>query len=354
MSIAGLSVAEAATHFSPRGIYLDTGTLGLPPHEVTRTLHAIVDRWTTGEVRAQDLDACVTAARASFARLIGVSPSHVTVDTAASGLIGLVAASLPRQATVLCADGDFTSVLFPFLEREQAGELSVRSCPLEALADAIDERTSLVAVSAVQSFDGRLCEFESIRQACRRHGTQFLLDATQAVGWLPIAGNQFDYVVASAYKWLLSPRGTAFMSIRPERLASLRPRGPGWYAGQDIWSSIYGAPLRLASDARRLDISPAWFMWLGCAEALDFIERVGVQAIHQHDRMLSDTFLERLGRPPSGSAIVSIAGAGVFEALAAAGISASRRGGATRLCFHLHNSVRDAVVAADVVRRALA
>jgi selenocysteine lyase/cysteine desulfurase len=353
MSKPALSVADAATHFSPRGVYLDTAAIGLPPLEVTRALHEVVDRWAAGGVRPQEFDACVTSARASFARLIGVSPEHVTTDAAASSLVGLVAASLPRQATVLCAEGDFTSVLFPFLEREQAGELSVRSCPLEALADNIDERTALVAVSAVQSFDGRLCDFAGIEQACREFGTQCLLDATQAVGWLPLAGDRFDYVIASAYKWLLSPRGTAFMSIKPERLASLRPRGASWYGGQDIWSSIYGAPLRLASNARRLDISPAWFMWLGCAEALGFIERIGVQAIHEHDRTLADTFLERLGRPAAGSAIVSVAGDGVFEALAAAGIATSRRGGATRLCFHLHNTARDAIAAADIVRRVL-
>jgi selenocysteine lyase/cysteine desulfurase len=36
-----------------------------------------------------------------------------------------------------------------------------------------------------------------------------------------------------------------------------------------------------------------------------------------------------------------------------AGISASRRGGATRLSFHLYNTREDAIAAADVVRRVL-
>jgi selenocysteine lyase/cysteine desulfurase len=158
----------------------------------------------------------------------------------------------------------------------------------------------------VQSLDGRICNRPAIEQACQRVGAKLLLDATQALGWLPIDGARFDYVVASAYKWLLSPRGTAFMSVRPELVGSLRPYGAGWYAGEDIWESIYGAPLRLAEDARRLDISPAWFMWLGCAEALAFIERVGIAAIHQHDVQLAALFCEGLGRAPTGSAIVSV------------------------------------------------
>ena len=88
-------------------------------------------------------------------------------------------------------------------------------------------------------------------------------------------------------------------------------------------------------------------------EALKFIERIGVPAIHAHDLELSATFLDRLGRPPSGSAIVSLPGERVYDALLAAGISASRRGGATRLGFHLHNTLEDAIAAADVVRRVL-
>jgi selenocysteine lyase/cysteine desulfurase len=347
------ALAEAAGQFSPSRTYLDTAAIGLPPRSVSQAMHAVVDRWSAGDTDTGEFDARVTQARAAFARLVEVRPEHVAIAAAASALVGTVAASLPRGAEVLCADGDFTSLLFPFLERQEAGELSVRSCPLEALADSVSEHTTLVAVSAVQSYDGRLCDLTAIEQACRRSGTSSLIDATQAVGWLPLAAGRFDYVVAAGYKWLLSPRGVAFMSVAPPRLGSLRPSAPSWFAGEDVSTSIYGGPLRLARDARRLDGSPAWFSWHGCAEALALIERVGVPAIHAHDLELSATFLDRLGRPPSGSAIVSLPGERVCDALLAAGISASRRGGATRLSFHLHNTREDAIAAADVVRRAL-
>jgi selenocysteine lyase/cysteine desulfurase len=263
----------------------------------------------------------------------------------------MVAASLPRGAEVVVADGDFTSLLFPFLERERAGELRVRSYPLEAIADNVQRGTALVAVSAVQSADGRCCDLAAIERACEHAGARSLLDATQAIGWLPLAAGRYDYVVASAYKWLLAPRGTAFMSSSPSALEALRPHGAGWYASDDIWSSIYGAPLRLATDARRLDLSPAWFSWVGCAEALAFIERIGIDAIHEHDVALSSAFSERLGRPATGSAIVSVSGDGVFEALSAAGFAVSQRGGATRLSFHVYNTTEQAIAAADVIRR---
>jgi selenocysteine lyase/cysteine desulfurase len=346
-----MTLSRAAAEFSPRGIYLDTPAIGLPPRAVSDALHVIVERWRAGEIRASEFDRAVGSARASFARLVGVAEECVALDATVSSLVGLVAAALPRGAEVVCAEGDFTSVLFPFLERQKHGEISVRLLPLERLVDSIGPRTSLVAVSAVQSSDGRLLDGLGLQQACNEVGAQSLVDATQAVGWMPIEGSRFDYVVASGYKWLLSPRGTAFMSVKQSRIGSLRPHSAGWYAGEDIWNSIYGGPLRLASAARRFDVSPAWFSWLGCAEALAFLERVGVAPIHEHARNLSSVFLERLGRPATGSAIVSVAGQGVFEALAAARIAASRRDGATRLGFHLYNTAEQAIAAADVVRR---
>lgn len=349
---APLTIAEAAELFSPDRAYLDTATLGLPPAPVVQSLHEVVDRWATGNLSARGFDACVTSARASFARLMQVSAEHVAIGHTVSGLVGVVAASLPTGSEVLCAEGDFTSLLFPFLTRQDAGELSVRLVAPEALVDSIGPRTALVAVSAVQSADGRVFDAAAIESACRHFGARSLVDATQAAGWLPLAAGKYDFVVATAYKWLLSPRGSAFLCVKPERLAELRPITAGWYAGEDIWSSIYGAPLRLARTARRLDESPAWFSWLGCATALELIERVSLEQVYAHDVRLASTFLERVLGTESKSAIVTVPGDGVAEALAAANIAASQRAGGTRLSFHFYNTEEQALRAADVVRRA--
>ena len=82
-------------------------------------------------------------------------PADVAQGASASMFIGLVAASLPDGARVLVADGDFTSVLFPFAAQSGRG-VTVESVPLDRLiADALDARHNLVAVSAVQS--GQRC-----------------------------------------------------------------------------------------------------------------------------------------------------------------------------------------------------
>jgi hypothetical protein len=129
----------------------------------------------------------------------------------------------------------------------------------------------------------------------------------------------------------------------------VRPLYAGWYAGDDPWTSIYGSPLRLAKDARRLDISPAWLSWAGTVPALDLLGEVGIAVIHRHDVGLANALRRRLGLPNRDSAVVTVATEDGLERLRAAGIKASIRAGAVRVSFHLHNTDSDV----DVVARAL-
>jgi selenocysteine lyase/cysteine desulfurase len=168
-----------------------------------------------------------------------------------------------------------------------------------------------------------------------------VIDATQASGWLPLDARRFDFLITAAYKWMLSPRGSAFMAIRPELIDSVTPLAAGWYAAESPWDSVYGPPPQLAGDARRLDMSPAWLPWLGTAEALEYTERVGVDAIHAHDLRLANRLRAALALPPSDSAVVLVERDGAAEALAAAGLVSTAATGALRLCFHLYNTDDD-------------
>ena len=121
----------------------------------------------------------------------------------------------------------------------------------------------------------------------------------------------------------------------------IRPVAAGWYAGEDVHGSFYGPPLRLAADARRFDVSPAWFSWVAAAPALELIEEIGLSAIHDHNVALANRFLAGLGRPAGDSAIVTVDRPGAAERLAAAGVRASVRKGAVRLAFHLYTTEAD-------------
>jgi selenocysteine lyase/cysteine desulfurase len=237
-------------------------------------------------------------------------------------------------------------VIWPFL----VAGAHVDLVPLDRLAEAIDGSTALVAVSAVQSIDGRVAELDGIVEAAEHHGALTCVDATQASGWLPLDASRFDFLMASAYKWLLSPRGTSFMAVRPAAADRLRPHMAGWYAGDDPFDTNYDAPLRLADDASRFDLSPAWMSWVGAVPALRLLADVGVEAIHAHDVGLANRCRAGLGLGRGDSAIVALAADDdVVARLRGAGVSFTLREGFIRLSFHLWNTEVDVDRALEAV-----
>lgn len=324
--------------------YLNTASIGVPPRTAADAVAAAVEDWRHGRAQPQDFDPYVTRARAAWARLSGVDPSTVAMGSTVSGLVAYVAAALPEGSEVLVAEGDFTSVLFPFLAQQARGVV-VREVPLDQLVESLDATVDLVAVSSVQSADGRRVDVRALTATAAEHGARVLLDTTQSCGWLPLDCSAVDFTVCAAYKWLLSPRGVAFLSVRPEHLSSLMPSAAGWYAGEDIWASVYGSPLRLSRETRRLDTSPAWLSFVGAAYSLELLADLDREAVLAHDVGLADAFLAGLGLPARGSAIVAVDAPQAAERLQGAGIRTSTRAGRVRASFHLYND-RDDVDAA--------
>jgi selenocysteine lyase/cysteine desulfurase len=285
-------------------------------------------------------------ARAAFARLVGVHPDDVTIGSTVSQLLAPVAAALPAGTRVVAPDIEFTSNLFPWLV---APGVEVRTVPVDRLADSIDARTDLVAFSLVQSANGVVADYDGIVAAARAHGALVVVDATQACGWLPFDGDRADAVVVGAYKWLMAPRGSAFGYLSPALRDRLTPYAAGWYAGAEVHDSYYGPPLRLAATARRFDISPAWFSYVGAAPALELVEEIGVGPIGAHNVALANRFLAGLGQPPGDSAIVTVDVPGAEERLARAGVRAAVRAGRVRASFHVYSTQADVDLALNAL-----
>jgi selenocysteine lyase/cysteine desulfurase len=325
--------------------YLNTASIGIPPAAVADAVAGAITGWRTGAGRAPEFDEPVARARAGFAELVGVGMERVAIGPAVSALLGLVAAAVPDGARVLVADGEFTSVTWPFAAQAGRG-VEVTEVDLGEVGRRAGE-FDLVAVSTVQSADGRIVDLDALR-AAQASGTRVVLDATQSLGWLDADLSWADAVVAAGYKWLLSPRGAAWMAIRPE-LAAV-PVTAGWYAGADRWADVYGLPMTLAPDARALDTSPAWYCHIGAAVALPWLAGLDRAAVHAHCVGLADTFRAGLGMEPGGSAIVSVRREGAGERLAAAGIVSAARAGGARLAFHLYNTEADVARALEVLQ----
>ncbi|MGV9289646.1 aminotransferase class V-fold PLP-dependent enzyme [Streptomyces sp. NPDC003719] len=336
--------------FDPKTTYLNTASTGLLP---ARTLVALRDAAESAAAgQPLDMFADVEASRSAFARLLGVPASRVAAGASVATFSGLVAASLPAGAEVLTAEADFSSLVNPLHMR---GDLKVRSVPLERIAESVGPGTALVAVSAVQSADGRIADLAALRDAARAHGARTLVDSSQSNGWLPLAADDFDYVTAVAYKWTLCPRGVAFLVV-PEDLGGLTPLFAGWASGERPWDSCYGPVEELAHSARRFDESPALFSYTGARHSLALLEELGVDAVHAHDTALADRFRQGLGSlgheavPAPGSAVVSVPGLGHRQGdLSRAGVQVSDRAGHLRAAFHLYNTAADVDRLLDVL-----
>jgi len=344
----GTSIAEIQDLWAPHGTYLNTASYGLPPKPGWDALQAALADWHGGRTSWEAWGDATDASRQAFARIVDVEPSRVAIGATVSGFVGLIAASLPDGARVLAPEIEFTSNLFPYLAQAHRG-VTVRTVPAAELAISVDPTVDVVAFSLVQMATGEVADVAAITAAAKQAGALTICDATQAAGWLPVRGDEFDFLVCSAYKWLMCPRGVAFLVLRSDRLPTIVPSAAGWFAGEDVHSSYFGPPLRLAADARRLDTSPAWFSWVGAQPALELLEAIGIEAIHAHDLALANGFRDGLGLAPGDSAIVSLDRPGAALALDGAGIQAAVRGGRLRVSWHVYNTERDVEIALDAL-----
>jgi selenocysteine lyase/cysteine desulfurase len=341
-----MEISEAQELWEPAGVYCNTASYGLPPRPGWEALQSALSDWHGGRTSWEEWGHSTERSRAAFARLVGVENERVAVGSTVSELVGSVVTALPDTARVVVPDIEFTSTLFPFLVQPR---LDVRTVAPAQLAEAVAAGTDAVAFSVVQMSTGEVADLEAILAAAADVDAITLCDATQAVGWLPLDASRFDAVVCGAYKWLMSPRGSAFLSVSDRLLEAAIPHSAGWYAGDDVHASYFGPPLRLAASARRLDLSPAWFSWVGTAPALELIERVGVASIHAHNVSLANRFRAAVGLEPSNSAIVCADLPGAAERLADAGIIAAMRGGRLRTSWHIYNDEGDVDRVLEVV-----
>jgi selenocysteine lyase/cysteine desulfurase len=294
--------------------YLNTASIGVPPRHVADAVAAAHERWRRGQDTSSSFNDAVEASRAAFGALVGVPATSVACGATVSQFVSLVAQALPGGSKVFLLDGEFTSVSLPFVA---AGH---------QIVSTVDE-ADLVALSVVQSADGTIADLEALRSC----GKPVLLDVSQAAGWMPLSLAWADFVVGVAYKWLMAPRGAAWMAVRPDRMDFLKPLAPNWYSTAEN----YGTELVLRSDARRFDLSPMWHAHIGAAVALPWVASLDLEAVRAHCVNLTDHLLAGLGLPPNGSAIVSV------DVPHIPGVVSSVRAGRTRFACHLYNTIED-------------
>ncbi|RDH77110.1 aminotransferase class V-fold PLP-dependent enzyme [Mycolicibacterium moriokaense] len=327
--------------------FLNSPTYGLPPRFMFDELQRCLRAWQSGTLDVPSFDGSVSAGRAAYAALVGVPVDSVAMAATVSSALGLVAAAIPDGSRVATLPGEFTSTSFPFAAQAARGVTitEVDSDELVTTARGYD----VVAVSLVQSANGAVLDADALRANVAGSDTLTVIDVTQALGWKNVELGWADVTVAAVYKWLLAPRGTAWMSLSERVSRSMIPHAANWYAGDEPWSTIYGLPLRLAADARRFDVSPAWFSALGGGLTLPWLASLDAAAVEAHALGLASKLRTELQLPQQPSAIVSIPTAAADQ-LERAGLRASIRAGAVRVGFHLYNTEDDLDRLLDALR----
>jgi selenocysteine lyase/cysteine desulfurase len=328
--------------------FLNSPTYGLPPQFLIDALQDCIAGWQAGTMEASSFDEPVRAGRAGYAALTGVPVDAVAMGGNVSAVLGLVAAAVPDGSRVATLAGEFTSTTFPFAAQAGRGVTVTELAPEELVSTAAD--FDVVTASLVQSANGAVLDVDALRNAVAGTDTLTVVDITQALGWKQVDVGWADVTAAAVYKWLLAPRGTAWMSLSDRVAQIMTPHVANWYGGEDPWQSIYGLPLRLAGSARRFDASPAWFSALGAGLTLPWLASLDTAAIEAHSVGLANRVRVELDLPQQDSAIVSIPIADAADKLRAAGIRASVRAGAVRVGFHLYNTDDDLDRLLDALR----
>jgi len=315
------------------------------------------------EARALDLP------RQEAARLLGAEPDSVAlVESATLALSQLAWALKPaRGRNVVVIDLDFPSTTYPWLRVAQETGAEVRfvkaladpaGLDFEAVAAAVNARTSVLCVSLVQYATGHRFDMKALADLAHSHGATCVIDVTQAAGVVPldVKAAGVDAAVTSGYKWLCGPFGAAILYIRPGLYDRLSPPVVGWRSTEDIFSFDAGN-LVLARRARRFESgTPDYGAMFGLGEALKYVLGVGLDNCLAHDLRLAGLLrdgLERLGAqiitPRDDALRAGIVaarfprhdGGGLAAELNRRGVVVSSRLGAVRFAPHIYNDEED-------------
>jgi selenocysteine lyase/cysteine desulfurase len=361
-----LTSEQFRAHFPAlqRHVWLDTPASPPAALGVVRALQSATDAWLYGEFDWTEWDRAPAASKSSIARLLGIAEEQIALMGSVAEAAATVAKSLPPGRIIVPAQ-EFRSNLFPWQQLERTGHEIVLipardgHTRTEDIVAALDTRTVLLAISDVLSIDGHRADLMALRQATNDVGARLFVDATQSLGALRFDMGKVcpDYLAVHGYKWMLCPRGAAWLATRPELIEELIPLLPSWKS-TDPPHGYFGGPFVPARGAARCDTSPAWLSWIGALPALDLLLDLDAEQVEQHCVQLAADFRARaadagaaVGSGQSHIAVVRVTDPGAVGArLARDGVRATLLGDRLRVGFHYFNNNSDVERATSALR----
>jgi selenocysteine lyase/cysteine desulfurase len=237
-----------------------------------------------------------------FARLIGARPEEIALIESTSMGLNIVANMLhyPPGSKIVTTDLEYPSVVYPWLRKGLSVKLHyVKNVDGKVLLDdmekAVDDKTVAAAISHVEYSNGFRHNLRVLSEIVHEHGAYLIVDAIQSVGTMPIdvKRDDVDFLMASCYKWLLSPPGAAYLFVKDELIEKFEPPFVGWASVDqqvfetvdpwDIWS------LSLSKTASRFQIGTSSIISLvGATVAMKMLLDFGTENIQRRIKKLTD------------------------------------------------------------------
>jgi cysteine desulfurase/selenocysteine lyase len=319
----GLDVQEVRSHFPALAqtidgnplAYLDNAATTQKPlcvieaverfyREDNANVHRGVHRLSQRATQAYE------SARANVAKFIGAArPEEIVFVRGATEAINLIAQTFGRRAfapgdEVLITHMEHHANIVPWqLVRERTGiEIAVLpvtpdgELELDRLADLLDERTRLLALTHVSNVLGTVNPVEAIIRTAHARGVPVLVDGAQAVAHMRIDVQALDadYYCFSGHK-MFGPTGIGVLYAKWDLLTSLPP----WQGGGEMIRRVTFERTRYAKPPQRFEAgTPHIAGAVGLAAAIDYLEGLDFEALAVHEDALLAHATERLRAIP--------------------------------------------------------
>jgi selenocysteine lyase/cysteine desulfurase len=361
-------------------VYINSCSQGALSDSVRQAYAQYLDDWDEHGAPWEYWVGRLEAVRAAVASLVNADEDEIAVTTSVSAGLSALASGLrfdEGRDTVVVSDFEFPTIGQIWHAQERLGIRVVHvpaeadgTIPLERFAEAIDERTALVATTHVCFRNGGRLDVEGIARLAHERGALVLVDAYQTVGSLPIDVRALgcDFLAAGVLKYLLGSAGLGFLFCRRDLVETIEPTATGWFADRAIFEmDIHDySP---APTARRFEAGtpPVPSIYAAIA-GIELMQEIGIAETEAHVRKLNALLrdgVEELGgrvvtpsEPELSGALVCIASTDVNALVAAlddGGIVTSCRDDNLRVSAHCYNTAEDvqALLAALAANRHL-
>ncbi|AOW91861.1 aminotransferase class V [Rhodococcus sp. WMMA185] len=271
-------------------VFLESAGSSLPPTQVLDSMVAHLRREAEvgGYVAAIERSDDLAGVRNSLGRLIGADPDSIALTDGATTAWNRFFHAVPLEAgdRVLISEVEYASNAISILRRANAAGATIDVIPSDptgqidvaALEELLDDRVRLVSLVHVPTNGGLVNPVREVSDLAHAHGALVLLDACQSVGQIALDVNELgvDALSSTGRKWLRGPRGTGFLYVRPELIATLEPASFDLHSAEWTAADAY-RPSTDASKFETWECSVAARLGLGVA--VDYLLDLGPQEV---------------------------------------------------------------------------